>query len=89
MLSFNRGDTMVHGIDTHGMIEKALNMKPTTIQFKDLMTDEEKEKYTKMHQLERDSVRWSFTEELIKRKLDRKVALSVKLGNDTVYINQP
>ncbi|MEB7451597.1 hypothetical protein NGB74_11390 [Staphylococcus chromogenes] len=77
---------MVCGIDTHGMIEKALNMKSSTIQFKDLMTDEEKEKYTKMHQLERDSVRWSFTEELIKRKLDRKVALSVKLGNDTVYI---
>lgn len=89
MLSFNRGDTMVHGIDTHGMIEKALNMKPTTIQFKDLMTDEEKEKYTKMHQLERDSVRWSFTEKLIKRRLDRKIALSVKLGDDTVYINQP
>ena len=89
MLSFNRGDTMVHGIDTHGMIEKALNMKSTTILFKDLMTDEEKENYTKMHQLERDSVRWSFTEELIKRNLDRKVVLSVKLGDDTAYINQP
>lgn len=87
MLSFNRGDTMVHGIDTHGMIEKALNMKSTTIQFKDLMTDEEKEKYTKMHKLESDSVRWKFTEELIKRKLDRKVALSVKYGDDTVYID--
>lgn len=80
---------MVHGIDTHRMIEKALNMKSTTIQFKDLMTNEEKENYTKMHQLERDSVRWKFTEELIKRNLDRKVALSVKLGDDTVYINQP
>lgn len=89
MLSFNRGDTMVHGIDTHRMIEKALNMKSTTIQFKDLMTNEEKENYTKMHQLERDSVRWKFTEELIKRNLDRKVALSVKYGDDTVYINQP
>ncbi len=53
------------------------------------MTDEEKVKYTKMHQLERDSVRWSFTEELIKRNLDRKVVLSVKLGDDTLYINQP
>ncbi|QIN27167.1 hypothetical protein GJU84_08930 [Staphylococcus chromogenes] len=80
---------MVHGIDTHGMIEKALNMKFTTIKLKDLMTDEEKVKYTKMHQLERDSVRWSFTEELIKRNLDRKVVLSVKLGDDTLYINQP
>ncbi|MDU0477613.1 hypothetical protein [Staphylococcus chromogenes] len=80
---------MVHGIDTHRMIEKALNMKSTTIQFKDLMTNEEKENYTKMHKLETDSVRWSFTEELIKRNLDRKVALSVKLGDDTVYINQP
>ncbi|MBV5137867.1 hypothetical protein [Staphylococcus chromogenes] len=80
---------MVHGIDTHRMIEKALNMKSTTIQFKDLMTNEEKENYTKMHQLERDSVRWKFTEELIKRNLDRKVALSVKYGDDTVYINQP
>lgn len=89
MLSFNRGDTMVHGIDTQRMIEKALNMKSTTILFKDLMTDEEKEKYTKMHQLERDSVRWKFTEELIKRNLDRKVTLSVKYGDDTVYINQP
>lgn len=77
---------MVHGIDTHRMIEKALNMKSTNIQFKDLMTNEEKEKYAKMHKLESDSVRWSFTEELIKRSLDRKVALSVKLGDDTVYI---
>lgn len=77
---------MLYGIDTHGMIEKALNMKSTTIQFKDLMTDEEKEKYAKMHKLESDSVRWKFTEELIKRRLDRKVALSVKLGDDTVYI---
>ncbi|PTG09712.1 hypothetical protein BU647_02655 [Staphylococcus chromogenes] len=77
---------MVHGIDTHGMIEKALRMQPGTVQFSDLMTDEEKEKYTKMHKLESDSVRWKFTEELIKRRLDRKVALSVKLGDDTVYI---
>ncbi len=89
MLSFNRGDTIVHGIDTHRMIEKALNMKSTTIQFKDLMTDEEKEKYAKMHKLESDSVRWKFTEELIKRNLDRKVSLSVRLGDDTVNINQP
>ncbi|WP_133174083.1 hypothetical protein [Staphylococcus agnetis] len=80
---------MVHGIDTHRMIEKALQMQPSTVQFIDLMTDEEKEKYTKMHKLESDSVRWKFTEELIKRKLDRKVVLSVKLGDDTVYINQP
>lgn len=89
MISFKRGDTMVHGIDTHRMIEKALNMKSTTIQFKDLMTDGEKEKYTKMHKLESDPVRWKFTEELIKRRLDRKVTLSVKYGDDTVYINQP
>ncbi|WP_194746207.1 hypothetical protein [Staphylococcus chromogenes] len=80
---------MVYGIDTHGMIEKALQMQPSTVQFIDLMTDEEKEKYIKMHKLESDSVRWKFTEELIKRKLDRKIALSVKLGDDTVYINQP
>lgn len=86
MLSFNRGDTMVHGIDTHRMIEKALQMQPCTVQFIDLMTDEEKEKYNKMHRVESDSVRWKFTEELIKRKLDRKIALSVKLGDDTVYI---
>ncbi|WP_194750291.1 hypothetical protein [Staphylococcus chromogenes] len=80
---------MVYGIDTHGMIEKALQMQPSTVQFIDLMTDEEKEKYIKMHKLESDSVRWKFTEELIKRKLDRKIASSVKLGDDTVYINQP
>ncbi|MBV5191010.1 hypothetical protein [Staphylococcus chromogenes] len=79
---------MVHGININNMIEKSLQMQPSTVQFIDLMTDEEKEKYTKMHQLERDSVRWSFTEELIKRKLDRKVALSVKLGDDTVYIKR-
>ncbi|PTF37155.1 hypothetical protein, partial [Staphylococcus chromogenes] len=42
---------------THGMIEKALNMKSTTIQFKDLMTDDEKEKYAKMNRIESDSVR--------------------------------
>ncbi|QDW82857.1 hypothetical protein DWB92_09500 [Staphylococcus chromogenes] len=77
---------MVHGININKMIEKALNMKSTTIQFKDLMTDEEKEKYTKMHKLESDSVRWKFTEGLIKRRLDRKIALSIKLGDDTVYI---
>ncbi|MDU0480630.1 hypothetical protein [Staphylococcus chromogenes] len=80
---------MVYGIDTHGMIEKALQMQPSTVQFKDLMTDEEKEKYNSMNRLERDSIRWKFTEELIKRRLDRKVALSVKLGDDTVYIKQP
>lgn len=86
MLLFNRGDTMVHGIDIHRMIEKALQMQPSTVQFIDLMTDEEKEKYTKMHKLESDPVRWKFTEELIKRRLDRKVTLSVKYGDDTVYI---
>ncbi|QDW82150.1 hypothetical protein DWB92_05155 [Staphylococcus chromogenes] len=80
---------MVHGININKMIEKALKMKVGTLQFKDLMTDEEKEKYIKMHKLESDSVRWKFTEELIKRRLDRKVALSVKLGDDTVYIKQP
>lgn len=64
-------------------------MQPGTVQFVDLMTDEEKEKYNNMNRVEMDAVRWKFTEELIKRKLDRKVALSVKLGNDTVYINQP
>ncbi|MDT0672873.1 hypothetical protein [Staphylococcus chromogenes] len=77
---------MVHGIDTHGMIEKALQMQPSTVQFVDLMVDEEKEIYRNMHKVWRDTVRWKFTEELIKRKLDRKIALSVKLGDDTVYI---
>ncbi|MDT0670680.1 hypothetical protein [Staphylococcus chromogenes] len=77
---------MVHGIDTHRMIEKALQMQPSTVQFVDLMVDEEKEIYRNMHKVWRDTVRWKFTEELIKRKLDRKVALSVKYGDDTVYI---
>ena len=77
---------MVHGIDTHRMIEKALQMQPSTVQFVDLMVDEEKEKYNNMNRVEMDAVRWKFTEELIKRKLDRKIALSVKLGDDTVYI---
>ena len=77
---------MVHGININRMIEKALKMQPSTVQFSDLMTDEEKEIYGKMHKMESDSVRWKFTEELIKRKLDRKIALSVKLGDDTVYI---
>ncbi|MDT0679627.1 hypothetical protein [Staphylococcus chromogenes] len=78
---------MVHGINTHRMIEKALQMQPSTVQFVDLMTEEEKEKYNNMNRVETDVVRWKFTEELIKRKLDRKVALSVKLSDDTVYIN--
>ncbi|MDT0715357.1 hypothetical protein RM629_03805 [Staphylococcus chromogenes] len=78
---------MVHGIDTHGMIEKALKMRPSTVQFVDLMNDEEKEKYNNMNRVEMDVVRWKFTEELIKRKLDRKVALSVKYDDDTVYID--
>lgn len=78
---------MVHEIDTHRMIEKALQMQPSTVQFVDLMTEEEKEKYNNMDRVETDVVRWKFTEELIKRKLDRKVALSVKLSDDTVYIN--
>ena len=86
MLLFNRGGSMVHGIDTHRMIEKALQMQPSTVQFVDLMVDEEKEKYNNMNRVEMDAVRWKFTEELIKRKLDRKIALSVKLGDDTVYI---
>ncbi|RIM02334.1 hypothetical protein BU683_08685 [Staphylococcus chromogenes] len=86
MLSFNRGDSVVHGINTHRMIEKALQMQPSTVQFVDLMVDEEKEIYRNMHKVWRDTVRWKFTEELIKRKLDRKVALSVKYGDDTVYI---
>lgn len=77
---------MVHGIDTHRMIEKALQMQPSTVQFVDLMVNEEKEIYRNMHKVWRDTVRWKFTEELIKRKLDRKVALSVKYGDDTVYI---
>ncbi|MDY4021665.1 MULTISPECIES: hypothetical protein [Staphylococcus] len=77
---------MVHGININRMIEKALRMQPSTVQFSELMTDEEKEKYNKMHRVESDAVRWKFTEELIKRKLDRKIALSVKLGDDTVYI---
>lgn len=77
---------MVHGINTHRMIEKALQMQPSTVQFVDLMVDEEKEIYRNMHKVWRDTVRWKFTEELIKRKLDRKVALSVKYGDDTVYI---
>ncbi|MDT0747119.1 hypothetical protein [Staphylococcus chromogenes] len=77
---------MVHGININKMIEKALQMQPSTVQFVDLMNDEEKEKYNNMHRVKSDSVRWKFTEELIKRKLDRKVALSVKLGDDTVYI---
>ncbi|WP_142919271.1 hypothetical protein [Staphylococcus chromogenes] len=68
------------------MIEKALQMQPSTVQFVDLMVDEEKEIYRNMHKVWRDTVRWKFTEELIKRKLDRKVALSVKYGDDTVYI---
>ncbi|PTF68598.1 hypothetical protein [Staphylococcus chromogenes] len=80
---------MVHGININRMIEKALKMQPSTVQFVDLMNNEEKEKYNKMHRVESDSVRWKFTEELIKRKLDRKVALSVKYGDDTVYIDQP
>ncbi|MDU0476368.1 hypothetical protein QVA73_05625 [Staphylococcus chromogenes] len=80
---------MVHGINTHRMIEKALQMQPGTVQFSDLMNDEEKEIYGKMHKVESDSVRWKFTEGLIKRKLDRKISLSVKLGDDTVYIDQP
>lgn len=78
---------MVHGINTHRMIEKALQMQPSTVQFVDLMTEEEKEKYNNMNRVETDVVRWKFTEELIKRKLDRKVALSVKLSDDTIYIN--
>lgn len=77
---------MVYGIDTHRMIEKALQMQASTVQFVDLMVDEEKEIYRNMHKVGRDTVRWKFTEELIKRKLDRKIALSVKLGDDTVYI---
>ncbi|WP_182465445.1 hypothetical protein [Staphylococcus chromogenes] len=76
----------MHGIDTHRMIEKALQTQPSTVQFVDLMVDEEKEIYRNMHKVWRDTVRWKFTEELIKRKLDRKVALSVKYGDDTVYI---
>ncbi|PTJ72017.1 hypothetical protein BUZ56_07355 [Staphylococcus hyicus] len=71
------------------MIEKALQMQPSTVQFVDLMVDEEKEVYRNMHKVRRDTVRWKFTEELIKRKIDRKVALSVKYGDDTVYIDQP
>ena len=86
MLSFTRGDSMVHGININRMIEKALKMQPGTVQFVDLMNDEEKYKYKNMHRVESDSVRWKFTEELIKRRLDRKIALSVKLGDDTVYI---
>ncbi|WP_449125755.1 hypothetical protein ACSAXG_08970 [Staphylococcus chromogenes] len=78
---------MVHGIDTHRIIEKALQMQPSAVQFVDLMVDEEKEVYRNMHKVRRDAVRWKFTEELIKRKLDRKVALSVKYGDDTVYID--
>ncbi|MCE5092441.1 hypothetical protein KJB52_05800 [Staphylococcus chromogenes] len=80
---------MVHGINTHRMIEKALQMQPSTVQFVDLMVDEEKEVYRNMNKVGRDTVRWKFTEELIKRKLDRKVALSVKYDDDTVYIDQP
>ncbi|QDX01135.1 hypothetical protein DWB90_08780 [Staphylococcus chromogenes] len=57
---------MVHGININRMIEKALQMQPSTVQFVDLMTAEEKEKYNKMHRLESDFVRWKFTEELIK-----------------------
>ncbi|WP_142399233.1 hypothetical protein [Staphylococcus hyicus] len=64
-------------------------MQPSTVQFVDLMVDEEKEVYRNMHKVRRDTVRWKFTEELIKRKIDRKVALSVKYGDDTVYIDQP
>ncbi|MCD8905872.1 hypothetical protein K2V56_10295 [Staphylococcus chromogenes] len=79
---------MVHGIDTHGMIEKALRMQPGTVQFSDLMTEVEKEKYNNMNRVETDEVRWKFTEGLIKRRLDRKIALSVKLGDDTVYIKR-
>ncbi|MEB7451295.1 hypothetical protein NGB74_09800 [Staphylococcus chromogenes] len=77
---------MVHEININKMIEKALKMKARTVQFSDLMTEDEKEKYKKMHKLESDQVRWKFTEELIKRRLDRKVTLSVKYGDDTVYI---
>lgn len=77
---------MVHGININRMIEKALKMQTGTVQFSDLMTEEEGYKYNKMHRVESDSVRWKFTEELIKRKLDRNIALSVKLGDDTVYI---
>ena len=86
MLLFNRGGNMIYGIDTHRMIEKALQMQPGTVQFSDLMTEVEKEKYNNMNRVETDEVRWKFTEELIKRRLDRKIALSVKLGDDTVYI---
>ena len=77
---------MVHGIDSHRMIEKALQMQSTTLKFSDLMIDKEKEKYNNMHKVEKDAARWKFTEELIKRKIDRKIVLSVKLGDDTVYI---
>ena len=68
---------MVHGIDTNRMIEKALQMQSTTLQFSDLMIDEEKEKYNNMHKVEKDAARWKFTEEVIKRKIDRKIVLSV------------
>ena len=53
---------MVHGIDTHRMIEKSLQMQSGTVQFSDLMIEEDKENYKNMHRVESDSVRWKFTE---------------------------
>ena len=77
---------MYKGIDYNAMVERAKQLKHTTIQITDLMSDEEKAIWDKMHEVHKGSIRLAFVLLLIKLGLERQIVCSVYLNDDRIFI---
>lgn len=77
---------MYHGIDYKAMVERAKQLKHTTVQVTDLMTDEEIEIWGYMHEVQKGSLRLAFVLLLIELDLDRQIVYSVYLNDDRIFI---
>jgi hypothetical protein len=77
---------MYKGIDYNAMVERGKQLKHTTIQITDLMSDEEKAIWDNMHEVHRGSIRLAFVLLLIKLDLDRQIVCSVYLNDDRIFI---
>ncbi|AVQ35815.1 hypothetical protein [Staphylococcus kloosii] len=77
---------MYKGIDYNAMVERAKQLKHTTVQVTDLMSAEEKEIWNNMHEVRKSSLRLAFVLLLIKLDLDRQIVYSVYLNDDRIFI---
>lgn len=77
---------MYKGIDYNAMVERAKQLKHTTVQVTDLMSDEEKSIWNNMHEVYKGSLRLAFVLLLIKLDLDRQIVYSVYLNDDRIFI---